>query len=82
MEDDFTSKDTPTTPSEVDKINTWNKTTMGNPKEAEILAEVNEVYHRYGRYPSHCGYWTPGPRSQNPRAPFRGGQGYHKSFTP
>ena len=53
---------------------------MDDPIEAEILAEVNEVYHKYGRYPSHCGYWNPGPRSQNPRAPFRG-QGYHKSFT-
>ena len=74
MEDDFTSKeDTPTTATEVDEINTWNKTTTDNPVEAEILAEVNEVYHKYGRYPTHCGYWTPGPRPQNSRAPCRGG---------
>ena len=70
MEDDFAGKeDTPTTATEVDKINTWN---TDDPVEAEILAEVNEVYHKYGRYPSHRGYCTPGPRSQNPRAPFRG----------
>ena len=81
MEDDFASKeDTPTTVTEVDKINTWNETITDNPIEAEIIAEVNEVYHKYGRYPSHCRYWTPGPRSQNPRAPFRGARGYHKSF--
>ena len=74
MEDNFTSKeDTPTTATAIDKINTWNKTTMDDPVEAEILVEVNEVYHKYGRYPSHCGYWTPGPRSQSPRAPFKGG---------
>ena len=83
MEDNFTSKeDTPTTATEVDKINTWNETTMDDPVEAEILAEVNEVYYKYSRYPSHCWYWTPGPRLQNPRAPFRGGRGYHKSFIP
>ena len=83
MEDDFASKeDTPITTTEVDKINTWNKTTTDDPIEAEILVEVNEVYPKYGRYPSHCRYWTPGPRSQNPRAPFRGGRGYHKLFTP
>ena len=74
MEDDFAGKeDTPTTATEVDKINTWNKTTTDDPVEAEILVEVNEVYHKYGRYPSHHRYWTPGPRSQNPRAPFKGG---------
>ena len=74
MEDDFASKeDTPTTAPEVDGINTWNETTMDNPIEAEIIAEVNEVYQKYGRYPSHRGYWTPGPRLQNPRPPFRGG---------
>ena len=55
------------------KINTWNETTMDGPVEAEILAEVNEVYHKYSRYPSHHRYWNTGPRSQNPRAPFRGG---------
>ena len=83
MEDDFAGKeDTPTTATEVDEINAWNETITDDPVEAEILAEVNEVYHKYGRYPTHCGYWTPGPRSQNPRAPFRGGQGYHKTFTP
>ena len=74
MEDDFASKeDTPNTATEIDEINTWNERTMDDPVEAEILAEVNEVYHKYGRYPSHHGYWNTGPRSQNPRAPFRGG---------
>ena len=83
MEDDFTGKeDTPTTATEVDKINAWNETTTDNPLEAEILAEVNEVYHKYGRYPTHCRYWTPRPRPQNFRAPLRGGQGNQKSFTP
>ena len=83
MEDDFAGKeDTPTTGTEVDKINTWNETTTDNPVEAEILVEVNEVYHKYSRYPTHHGYWTPGPRSQNPRAPFRGCQGYQKTSTP
>ena len=74
-------KTPPNTATEFDKINNWNETTMDDPVEAEILAEVNKVYHKYGRYPSHCGYWNTGPRSQNPRAPFRGGQGYHKLFT-
>ena len=74
MEDDLASKeDTPNTATEGDEINTWNKTTTDNPVEAEILAEVNKVYHRYSRYPSHRGYWNAGPRSQNLRAPFRGG---------
>ena len=82
MEDDFAGKeDTPTTAAEVDEINTWNETTTDDPVEAEILAEVSEVYHKYGRYPSHHRYWTPGPRSQNPRALLRGCRGYHKSFT-
>ena len=83
MDNDFASKeDTPNTATEVNEINTWNETTTDDPVEAEILAEVNEVYHKYGRYPSHCRYWNTGPRSQNLRAPFRIGQGYHKSFTP
>ena len=83
MEDDFTSKeDNPNTAADVDGINTWNETTTDDPVEAEILAEVNKVYHKYGRYPSHHRYWNTGPRSQNPRAPFRGGRGYHKPFTP
>ena len=83
MEDDFTGKeDTPTTATEVDEINAWNDATTDDPVEAEILAEVNEVYHKYGRYPTHCGYWTPGPRPQNSRTPFSGGQGYQKSFMP
>ena len=74
MEDNFTGKeDTPTTATEVDEINAWNEATTDNPVEAEILVEVNEVYHKYGRYPTHCGYWTPGPGPQNSRAPFRGG---------
>ena len=57
MEDDFASKeDTPSTATDIDKINTWTKTTMDDPVEGEILAEVNEVYHKYRRYPSHHGY--------------------------
>ena len=72
MEDNFASKeDTPTTATEVDESNIWNETTTVDPIETEILAEVNEVYLKYSKYPSHHGYWTPGPRSQNPRAPFR-----------
>ena len=50
--------------------------------EAEMLAEVNKVYHRYGRYPTQCGYWTPGPRPQGFRAPLRGGQGGQRPFNP
>ena len=76
MEDDFASKeDNPNTATEVDEINTWNETTTEDPIKADMLAEVNEVYHKYGRYPLHRGYWNTGPRSQNPRAPFRGGRG-------
>ena len=57
MEDDFASKeDTPNTATEVDEINTWNDPITDDPIEAEILAKVNEVYHKYGRYPSHRGY--------------------------
>ena len=83
MEDDFAGKeDTPTTATEVDEINAWNEATTDDPVEAEILVEVNEVYHKYSRYPTHHEYWTPGPRPQNSRAPFRGGRGYQKSFTP
>ena len=66
----------------MDEINAWNDATTDDPVEAEILAEVNEVYHKYGRYPTHCGYLTPGPRPQNSSASFRGGRGYQKSFTP
>ena len=51
MEDDFTSKeDTPTTATDIDKINTWTEISTDDPIEAEILAKVNEVYHKYGRY--------------------------------
>ena len=83
MEDDFAGKeDTPTTATDMDKINAWNETTTDDPVEAELLVEVNEVYHKYSRYPTHHGYWTPRPRPQNFRAPFRGGQGNQKSFTP
>ena len=50
MEDNFTGKeDSPTIATEVDKINAWNETTTDDPVEAEILAEVNEVYHKYSR---------------------------------
>ena len=83
MEDDFAGKeDTPTTATEVDEINAWNDATTDYPVEAEILAEVNEVYHKYRRYPTHRRYWAPEPKPQNSRAPFRGGRGYQKSFTP
>ena len=84
MEGNFAGKeDSPTTTAEVDKINAWNETTTtDDPVEAEMLVEVNEVYHKYGRYPTHCGYWTPRPRLQNFRAPFGGGRGNQRSFTP
>ena len=83
MEDDFTGKeDTPSVAAEVDEIYAWNETTTDNPMEAEMLADVNEVYHKYGRYPTQHGYWTPRPRPQNFRAPFRGGQGNQRPFTP
>ena len=73
MEDDFASKeDAPTTATDMDEINTWTKTATDDPVEAEILAEVNEVYHcMAGTH--RCRYWNAGPRSKNPRAPFRGG---------
>ena len=83
MGDDFAGKeDTPSTAAKVDKIHAWNETTTDDPMEAEMLAEVNEVYHKYHRYPTHCRYWTPGPRLQNFRAPFRGGRGNQRPFTP
>ena len=76
MEDDFAGKeDTPTTAAEVDEINACNETTTDDPMEAEMLVEVNEVYHKYGRYPTQHRYWTPGPRPQNFRTRFRGGLG-------
>ena len=68
--------------AEVDGIYAWNETTTDDPMESEMLAEVNEVYHKYGRYPTQCGYWTPGPRLQNFRAPFKGSQGNQRPFTP
>ena len=74
MEDNFAGKeDTPNTAAEVDEIYAWNKTTTDDPMEVEMLAEVNEVYHKHGRYPTQCGYWIPRPRPQNFRTPFRGG---------
>ena len=83
MEDDFAGKeDTPSVAAEVAEIYAWNKTTTDDPMEAEMLAEVNEVYHKYGRYPTQHGYWTPGPRPQNFKALFRGGQGNQRPFTP
>ena len=45
--------------AEIDEIYAWNDTTPEDHTKAEILAEINEVYHRYGRYPTQCGYWTP-----------------------
>ena len=60
IEDDFARKeDTPATTTEVDEVHTWNETTIDNPVEAEILAEVNELYHKYGRYPTHRACWKP-----------------------
>ena len=83
MEDDFAGKeDTPSVAAEVDEIYAWNETTTDDPMEAEMLAEVNEVYHKYGRYSTQHGYWTSGLRPQNFRAPFRGGQGNQRLFTP
>ena len=83
MEDDFTGKeDTSATTTEVDEINTWSEIITDNPVEAEMLVEVNEVYHKYSRYPTHRGYWAPGPRPQSFRAPFREGIGNQRSFTP
>ena len=83
MKDVFTGKEgTPSAAAEVDEIYAWNKTTTDNPSEAEMLAEVNEVYHKYSRYPIQCRYWTPGPRPQNFRTPFRGGQGNQRPFNP
>ena len=62
MEDDFAGKeDTPSAAAEVDEIYAWNKTTTDDPTEVEMLTEVNEVYHKYGRYPTQRRYWTPGP---------------------
>ena len=52
MEDDFAGKDdTTTTTAEVDEIYTWNETSSDDPTEAEMMAEVNQVYHKYGQYP-------------------------------
>ena len=83
MEDNFTEKDdTQGATSEVDEIYAWNEATLDDNTEAEMLAEVNKVYHRYGRYPTQHGYWTPGSRPQGFRAPFRGGQGGQGPFTP
>ena len=83
MEDDFAGEeDTPSVAAEVDEIYDWNKTTTDDPMEAQMLGEVNEVYHKNGRYPTQHGYWTPRPRPQNIRAPFRGGWGNQRPFTP
>ena len=83
MEDDFPGKEgTPSTAAEVDEIYALDEATTDDPMEAEMLAEVNEVYHKYGRYPTQRGYWTSGRRPQNFRAPFRGGRGNHRPFTP
>ena len=79
MEDDFAEQNnTQSTTAEVDKIYTLNKAIPVDQTEADMLVEVNEVYHRYGRYPSQCDYWAPGPRPQGTQAPFRGGQGGQK----
>ena len=83
MEDNFALKeDTIATTTEVDEVNAWNKTTTDDPVEAEILAEVNEVNHKYGRNHNHRGHWAPGSRPQGFRTPFRGGKGNKRAFTP
>ena len=52
MEDDFTGKkDTPSVAAEVDEIYAWNETTTDNPMEAEMLTEVNKVYHKLRQVP-------------------------------
>ena len=83
MEDDFTGKEvTPSADAEVDEIYAWNEMNTDDPTEAEMLAEVNEVYHKYGRYPTQHGYWTPGPRPHNTRTPFREDPGNQIPFNP
>ena len=83
MEDNFAGKeDNPATTAEVDKINAWNEITTEESLEAEMLAEVNEVCHKYGRYPTQHRYWTPRPRLQSFRVPFREGHRNQRSFTP
>ena len=57
MEDNFTGKeDTPSAPAEVDEIYAWNETATDDPMEEKMLAEVNKLYHKYGRYPTQHGY--------------------------
>ena len=83
MEDNFAGKeDTQSTAADVDEIYAWNETATDDPTEAEMLAEVNKIYHGYGRYPTQHGYWTPRPRPQSFRVPFRGGQGSQRPFNP
>ena len=60
MEDNFAGeKDTQSAAAQVDELYAWNEATPDNHTEAEMLAEVNDVYHRYGRYPTQHRYWTP-----------------------
>ena len=62
MGDDFTGKeDTPSVAAEVDEIYAWNETTTDNPIKAEILAEVNEVYHKYAGIPHSVDTGHPDP---------------------
>ena len=76
MEEDFAGKgNTQGTATEVDEIYAWKKAILEDHTKAEMLAEVNKVYHRYGRYSTQCGYWASGPIPQGIRAPFRGGRG-------
>ena len=71
--DDFAEQmKTQSTPTEVNKAYIWNETAQENQAEADILAKVINVYHRYRRIPAQHGYWTPGPRPQGVRTPFRG----------
>ena len=83
MEEDFTAKnDSQSTATEVNEVYAWNEAVPEDQIKAEMLAEVNEVYHRYGRYPSQCGYWALGSRPQGIRAPFRGSREGPRPYTP
>ena len=74
MEDDFTDqKNTQSTMAEVNNVYMWNETAQEDQAKADMLTEVNEVYHRYGRISTQRGYWAPGLRPQGVRTPFRGG---------
>ena len=82
MEDDFAEQsNTQNTTAEVNEVYTWNEAIPKDPTKEEKQVEINEVYHRYRRYPTQCGHWAPGPRPQGNQAPFRGGQGGQRPYT-